>query len=145
VRANWDCLYSSRHLAIDVTELVAVTPPTTNYQQPTTPEGFIGEGQNETWIAAALANDYDTITNKGYSTWLDEDYVGYNEQNGHFRADITVEDAVNFIVENTKGAVEGTVEIYDSHDHHACCDDCCGDDCYCDGTCCDCCCECFWW
>ena len=30
------------------------------------------------------------IAEKGYDAWLNEDYVGFNEQNGHYRADITV-------------------------------------------------------
>ena len=54
------------------------------------PEGFVGEGQDDDWIAANWPGQYAAITNKGYGAWLDEDYVGVNEQNGHYRADITV-------------------------------------------------------
>ena len=55
------------------------------------PPGFLGIGQDTNWLASVFApTDYAAITNKGYSAWLDEDYVGVNEQNGHYRADITV-------------------------------------------------------
>ena len=55
------------------------------------PPGFVGSNQDDAWLSAAFSpTDYAAITNKGYEAWLDEDYVGVNEQNGHFRADITV-------------------------------------------------------
>ena len=55
------------------------------------PEGFVGQGQDDDWLAANFSpTDYAAITNKGYARWLSEDYVGVNEQNGHYRADITV-------------------------------------------------------
>ena len=55
------------------------------------PPGFVGSNQDTNWLAATFSPPaYAAITNKGYEAWLDEDYVGVNEQNGHFRADITV-------------------------------------------------------
>ena len=70
------------------------TQPTnklTNYLPPTPPPGFVGSNQDDAWLAAAFSpTDFAAITNLGYSAWLDEDYVGFNEQNGHYRADITV-------------------------------------------------------
>ena len=51
-----------------------------------------------------------------------------------------VEDAVEFILETSKGSCSGTVYIEDETD--GCCWDCCGPDCWCDGTCCDCTCGC---
>ena len=57
----------------------------------TPPEGFVGRGQDADWAATAFSSaDYAAITNKGYARWLDEDYVGYNEENGHYKATITV-------------------------------------------------------
>jgi len=57
---------------------------------PRPPEGFIGEGQDDAWVTNAFPTAASNIVEKGYSTWLEEDYVGINEENGHFRADITV-------------------------------------------------------
>ena len=58
---------------------------------PTPPPGFVGSGQDDDWLAAAFSpTDYAAITNKGYARWLDEDYVGYNEENGHCRGTVTV-------------------------------------------------------
>ena len=54
------------------------------------PEGFVGEGQNDDWIAANWPGQYAAITNKGYDAWLMEDYVGINEQNGRYKVDVTV-------------------------------------------------------
>ena len=54
------------------------------------PEGFIGEGQDDDWIAANWPGQYAAITNKGYDAWLMEDYVGINEQNGRYKVDVTV-------------------------------------------------------
>ena len=55
------------------------------------PPGFVGQGQDAAWLAANFSpTDYAAITNKGYARWLDEDYVGYNEENGHCRGTVTV-------------------------------------------------------
>ena len=58
---------------------------------PAPPPGFVGSGQDTNWLASVFTStDYSQITEKGYSAWLSEDFVGINEQNGHFRADIAV-------------------------------------------------------
>ena len=57
---------------------------------PTPPEGFVGEGQDDEWATNNFPSAAAAIANKGYEAWLDENYVGVNEQNGHYRADITV-------------------------------------------------------
>ena len=62
----------------------------TNYLAPEPPPGFVGNGQDDTWALAAFPSDYDAITNKGYEAWLMEDKVGINEQNGIYKATITV-------------------------------------------------------
>ena len=55
------------------------------------PPGFVGSGQDTNWLASVFSpTDCSQIAEKGYDAWLDDDYVGVNEQNGHFRADITV-------------------------------------------------------
>ena len=60
---------------------------------PTPPLGFVGSDQDNAWALAAFPDDYDVITNKGYEAWLDEDYVGVDEQNGHYKASITINQA----------------------------------------------------
>ena len=63
----------------------------TNYYPPTPPPGFVGSGQDTNWLASVFTpTDYTQITNKGYDAWLSEDYVGVNEQNGHYKASITI-------------------------------------------------------
>ena len=82
-------LFRNGDLAITVTPLSS--PSTFAYQPAVPPAGFVGSGQDTNWFASVFApTDYTQITNKGYDAWLDEDYVGVNEQNGHYRADITV-------------------------------------------------------
>ena len=58
---------------------------------PTLPPGFLGIGQDTNWFASVFSpSDCSQIAEKGYDAWLDEDYVGVNEQNGHYRADIAL-------------------------------------------------------
>ena len=58
---------------------------------PTLPPGFVGSGQDTNWLASVFSpTDRSQIAEKGYDAWLDEDYVGVNEQNGHYRADIAL-------------------------------------------------------
>ena len=64
--------------------------PTTSYQLPTPPEGFVGQGQDTDWLATAFPADFAAITNKGYEAWLMEDKVGINEQNGLAKVTVTV-------------------------------------------------------
>ena len=72
-----------------VTPLSTPTPPTYTYIPPTPPEGFVGEGQDDDWLATAFQSHYDAITNLGYAAWLD-DYIGYNEPNGRYKVSVTV-------------------------------------------------------
>ena len=84
-------LFRNGDLAITVTPLSSPSPSTFAYQPAVPPPGYVGSGQDTNWLASVFApTDYNQITNKGYDAWLDEDYVGVNEQNGHYRADITV-------------------------------------------------------
>ena len=53
------------------------------------PAGFVGEGQDDDWLATAFPSHYDAITNLGYAAWLD-DYIGYNEPNGRYKVSVTV-------------------------------------------------------
>ena len=62
--------------------------PTTKHQL--LPPGFFGSDQDNAWALANFPTDYTQITNKGYDAWLSEDYVGINEQNGHYKASITI-------------------------------------------------------
>ena len=55
------------------------------------PPDYVGSAQDDNWLAAAFSpSDYAAITNKGYARWLMEDKVGINEQNGLYKATITV-------------------------------------------------------
>ena len=84
-------LFRNGDLAITTTPLSTTTPPTYTYLPAVPPEGFVGQGQDDAWLAATFPpTDYAAITNKGYARWLDEDYVGYNEENGHCRGTVTV-------------------------------------------------------
>jgi len=64
--------------------------PTTNYQLPTTPPGFVGVGQDEDWATNSFPSAAAAIAEKGYDTWLEEDYVGVNVENGHYQLKVTV-------------------------------------------------------
>ena len=67
------------------------TPPAYTYIPAPLPEGFFGSGQDDAWALAAFPDDYDAITNKGYEAWLMEDKVGINEQNGLYKATVTID------------------------------------------------------
>ena len=55
------------------------------------PPGFVGEGQDDAWLAAAFSPaDYAAITNKGYDAWLADDWTGSNDPNGHVTTTITI-------------------------------------------------------
>ena len=71
--------------------------PTTSHQSPTTiftpaplPEGYVGEGQNLAWATNAFPNAVSNILASGYTSWLENEYVGINEQNGHYQAKLTI-------------------------------------------------------
>ena len=84
-------LFRNGDMAMMVTSLSTPTPPTYTYVPAVPPPGYVGEGQDTNWLAAAFSpTDYAAITNKGYARWLDEDYVGYNEENGHYKATVSV-------------------------------------------------------
>ena len=53
------------------------------------PEGFVGEAQDETWLASAFPGDFTAITNGGYGAWL-TDHVGHNEPNGLYKLSVTI-------------------------------------------------------
>ena len=56
---------------------------------PAVPDGFLGEAQNDAWLASAFPGDYDSITNNGYAAWL-ADHIGHNEANGLYKCTVTV-------------------------------------------------------
>ena len=82
-------LFDSGAYATTVTRLS--TPTTTDYayHPAVPPAGFIGEGQDDDWLATAFPSHYAAITNGGYSAWL-SDYIGYNEPNGRYKVSVTV-------------------------------------------------------
>lgn len=82
-------LFDSGAIATTVTPLSTPTPPTCTYIPPTPPEGFVGEGQDDDWLANAFPSHYAAITNGGYDAWL-SDYIGHNEPNGRYKVDVTV-------------------------------------------------------
>ena len=53
------------------------------------PEGFVGQGQDDDWLASAFPSHSAAITNLGYSAWL-TDYIGHNEPNGRYKLSVTV-------------------------------------------------------
>ena len=53
------------------------------------PEGFVGDNQDDDWLATNFPSHYAAITNGGYSAWL-SDYIGHNEPNGRYKVDVTV-------------------------------------------------------
>ncbi len=55
------------------------------------PEGFVGSGQDAAWVTNAFPQYVDAIATNGYSSWLLNDYVGINEQNGRYMASITID------------------------------------------------------
>ena len=83
-------LFASGAIRITTQPTNQPTSQLTNDLPPRPPEGFVGEGQDDDWLATAFPSDYAAITNKGYEAWLMEDCVGINEQNGLYKATITV-------------------------------------------------------
>ena len=68
--------------------------PTTNsltiYQLPTLPEGYYGIGQDEDWVRANFPDEADHILALGYENWLLNEFVGINEENGHYMTSVTI-------------------------------------------------------
>ena len=56
------------------------------------PEGFVGFGQDDAWLASVFPGSYVAITNKGYEAWLVEDVVGINVANGMNKVSVTVDE-----------------------------------------------------
>ena len=56
------------------------------------PEGFVGSGQDDAWLASVFPGSYAAITNKGYEAWLMEDVVGINVANGMNKVSVTVDE-----------------------------------------------------
>ena len=82
-------LFRNGDLAITVTPLSTPTPPTYTYLPAVPPEGFVGQGQDDDWLASAFPSHSAAITNLGYSAWL-TDYIGHNEPNGRYKLSVTV-------------------------------------------------------
>ena len=74
-------LFRSGAVAITTTPTNGL--PTTIYQLPTLPEGWIGIGQDEDWIRATFPDEADTILVEEYDSWLLNTWTGINEANGH--------------------------------------------------------------
>ena len=81
-------LFRSGEMAVTVRSSNAL--PTTIYQLPTPPRGFFGRGQDAEWASTNFPDAAGAIAAKGYDAWLLEDCVGINEQNGLYRALVTV-------------------------------------------------------
>ena len=81
-------LFRSGAVAITTTPTNGL--PTTIYQLPTLPEGWIGVGQDEAWIRATFPDEADHILALGYENWLLNEFVGINEENGHYMTSVTI-------------------------------------------------------
>ena len=81
-------LFRSGAVAITTTPTDGL--PTTIYQLPTLPEGWIGVGQDEAWIRATFPDEEDHILALGYENWLLNEFVGINEENGHYMTSVTI-------------------------------------------------------
>ena len=57
---------------------------------PRPPEGWSGNGQDEDWVRATFPGEADNILMLGYESWLDDEWVGVNEQNGRYLAQVTI-------------------------------------------------------
>ena len=80
-------LFDSGAIAIRTTS--DVQPSTYNLQPPAVPEGFVGHGQDNAWLAASFPSHYAAITNLGYDAWLDG-HIGHNEPNGLYKLSVTI-------------------------------------------------------
>ena len=82
-------LFRSGAVAITTTPTNGL--PTTVYQLPTLPEGWIGIGQDEDWIRATFPDEADTILMEEYDSWLLNTWTGINEANGHCLVRVTID------------------------------------------------------
>ena len=53
------------------------------------PPDYPGIGQDDDWIRATFPDEADNILSMGYAAWLAQ-WVGVNEQNGHYKATVTI-------------------------------------------------------
>ena len=83
-------LFRNGAMATPVTPLSTPTPPTYTYYPPTLPEGVFGVGQDEAWIRATFPDEADHILALGYENWLLNEFVGINEENGHYMTSVTI-------------------------------------------------------
>ena len=83
-------LFRNGAIATTVTPLSTPTPPTYTYYPPTLPEGVFGVGQDEAWIRATFPDEADHILALGYENWLLNEFVGINEENGHYMTSVTI-------------------------------------------------------
>ena len=84
-------LFRNGAMATTVTPLSTPTPPTYTYYPPTLPEGVFGVGQDEAWIRANFPDEADHILAMGYENWLLNEYVGIDEENGHYLVRVTID------------------------------------------------------
>ena len=83
-------LFRNGAIATTITPLSTPTPPTYTYYPPTLPEGVFGVGQDEAWIRATFPDEADHILALGYENWLLNEFVGINEENGHYMTSVTI-------------------------------------------------------
>ena len=79
-----------RNGAVAIRTSSDVQPSTFDFRPPIVPEGYYGHGQDEAWIRANFPAESTNILAKGYANWLADEWVGVNEENGHFQTAITV-------------------------------------------------------
>ena len=83
-------LFRNGAIATTITPLSTPTPPTYTYYPPTLPEGVFGVGQDEAWIRATFPDEADHILALDYENWLLNEFVGINEENGHYMTSVTI-------------------------------------------------------
>ena len=83
-------LFRNGAIATTITPRSTPTPPTYTYYPPTLPEGVFGVGQDEAWIRATFPDEADHILALGYENWLLNEFVGINEENGHYMTSVTI-------------------------------------------------------
>ena len=90
------------------------------------PEGFVGLGQDAAWTTNAFPDYADAIATNGYSAWLENEYVGINEQNGRFMASVTIQSLPEVgpcylicgpykVVVDAPGTYSFPLEVFDTH------------------------------
>ena len=54
------------------------------------PSDYPGIGQDDDWVRATFPDEADNILALGYESWLTDEWVGVNEQNGRYKATVTI-------------------------------------------------------